>query len=144
MTTGVDTPLGHVKVNLTTGEETPWPPPVAAEPPRSPTGIRIAVGHRSVAVSTTWLRPAAWRAAHDLGWLCPARGLRSEIAEHGRLTRRDDGQWRCEYRSTKGWYSTPTTLEQSHPERAEQWATEVVADTLAMEEQARREHEGSR
>jgi hypothetical protein len=62
----------------------------------------------------------------------------------GRLTRLEDGQWRCEWRSTEGWYKTPTTLEQGHPERAEQWATEEVADSLAIEEQARRQHEGSR
>lgn len=62
----------------------------------------------------------------------------------GRLTRLEDGHWRCEWRSTEGWWKTPTTLEQDHSERAEQWATEEVADVLAMEEQARREHEGVR
>jgi hypothetical protein len=62
----------------------------------------------------------------------------------GRLTRQEDGRWRCEWRSTKGWWKTPTTLEQNHSERAEQWATEEVADLLSMEEHARREHEGSR
>jgi hypothetical protein len=62
----------------------------------------------------------------------------------GCLTRLETGQWRCEWRSTESWYQTPTTLEQGHPARAEPWATEEVADSLAMEEQARREHEGSR
>jgi hypothetical protein len=55
----------------------------------------------------------------------------------GRMTRLEDGQWRCEWRSTKGWWATPSTLEQDHSERAEQWATEEVADAFAMEEEDR-------